>query len=503
MSRKSRALLSLATGFGTGYLGAQRQTKMDQEREEDRSMRRAEHDARMGEVQEQKNLRVSLADAARPATVEEGAGGAIRPASMDDRDVGGADTQGMPNGGLSLASYRVKDKAFDTKPAAEAEVAAYNAPDARRARQVEALDAAGKPAEAMTLANATAVQRQNQAKFTQEQLAQAQKMKSEGFIEAAKASRTGDPQAVFEAFNRSGAMKLVEPPTVTPAERDLPGIGKVQTFDYVARVLGPDGAPREVKVNSHDLSMQTLPFEKMLEFGLKGQGADMKAQKTLADMGNATERLRLTGEVNAAKAEAAAAKATKAAEGKPLPISAANGLLSNQQNLRRAQQALAMVNGETVDGAVGDPNATGKKGWIPNQVLNRMDPAGVETRAAIADLGSLVIHDRSGAAVTASEFPRLAPFIPTEKDDAATVKKKLALFTKNYQAVVDDASEFYKSSGYRVPTEVLKSVKGSSSASKTANLPDNVPRVSSPADAMKLAPGTVFIDSNGVTRRRP
>ncbi len=137
---------------------------------------------------------------------------------------------------------------------------------------------------------------------------------------------------------------------------------------------------------------------------------------------------------------------------KPLPGTAAKGLLDNQQNLRRAQKALALVQGLTVDDEAGDKSATGKKGWVPNQILNRMDPAGIATRAAIADLGSLVVHDRSGAAVTASEFPRLAPFIPTEKDDATTVEKKLSLFVKNYAGIIDDATEFYRDSGYKVPT---------------------------------------------------
>ena len=45
-----------------------------------------------------------------------------------------------------------------------------------------------------------------------------------------------------------------------------------------------------------------------------------------------------------------------------------------------------------------------------------------------------VIHSRSGAAVTAAEFPRLAPFIPSEKDDADTVKDLVSS-----HAVVDPA----------------------------------------------------------------
>jgi hypothetical protein len=147
----------------------------------------------------------------------------------------------------------------------------------------------------------------------------------------------------------------------------------------------------------------------------------------------------------------------KAAILKALPTGPAKALLENIDNLRRSERALALATGESVDGMKGDKEATGKKGYFPNQILNRFDEKGVDTRAAIADLGSMVIHDRSGAAVTASEFPRLAPFIPTEKDDAATVQKKLKLFVKNYGAIIDDQVNFYKETGYKVPVEALKS----------------------------------------------
>lgn len=137
---------------------------------------------------------------------------------------------------------------------------------------------------------------------------------------------------------------------------------------------------------------------------------------------------------------------------RPMPSSAAGGLLENRRNARRAVDALALLNGETLPGGTqGDPNATGLKGYLPNQLLNRLDPAGVDTRAAIADLGSMVINDRSGAAVTAAEFPRLAPFIPSEKDDPETARKKLQNFARNYGAVVNDTEEFYRASGYNVP----------------------------------------------------
>jgi hypothetical protein len=140
-----------------------------------------------------------------------------------------------------------------------------------------------------------------------------------------------------------------------------------------------------------------------------------------------------------------------------LPTSAAQKLMENQQNLRRAEQALTLIQGGSVGDAKGKKSATGMKGFLPDAILQRIDPSGVDTRAAISDLGSLVIHDRSGAAVTAAEFPRLRPFIPTHTDDPATVEKKLKRFVGVYKDVVGEAVDFYKESGYRVPGETLRS----------------------------------------------
>lgn len=151
-------------------------------------------------------------------------------------------------------------------------------------------------------------------------------------------------------------------------------------------------------------------------------------------------------------------------DGKPLspklkeaPPAVQAAVLGNAQNLARAERALALATGQNIGepaqgGQQGDKNATGWKGYLPNQVLNRVDPKGVDTRAAIADLGSLVIHDRSGAAVTAAEFPRLAPFIPTEKDDAVTVKKKLQRFVQVYREELSAMQGAYNpTTGYRPP----------------------------------------------------
>lgn len=89
-------------------------------------------------------------------------------------------------------------------------------------------------------------------------------------------------------------------------------------------------------------------------------------------------------------------------------------------------------------GAIGGKRGMGDfispLGGISDKVNQMVDPKGVNARASLSNIASLVIHDRSGSAVTVSEFPRLAPFIPRQSDDAATAKKKLAKLKQAIEA---------------------------------------------------------------------
>lgn len=293
-------LAAFTAGLGSGYLNASRQAKLDAQGDEDRAMRKQEFDAKMDDVNQAKSLRLSLADAARPIGVQQGAGGSVRPDSMDNRDVGLPENADLPNGGLTLGNYKVAGKGYQDASTADAAAAAQNTPDAIAKRQGQAYRLAGQPGQALDI-------EQKQAAITGAQITQAKKIKEEGFIDAARASRTGDPQAVFDAFNKSGTMKLTGMPTVTPVERELPGIGKVTTYDYSGQVIGPDGQPKDVKVNSHDFSMQTLPFEKALELQRKGTDSDNKATYQQGMIDNKIKQLELTGQIAEAKAMRAAA----------------------------------------------------------------------------------------------------------------------------------------------------------------------------------------------------
>jgi len=119
-------------------------------------------------------------------------------------------------------------------------------------------------------------------------------------------------------------------------------------------------------------------------------------------------------------------------------------LFENDAALRKVEDALK---------AVGKyPDALGVSNYLGDTIRQRTDPEGVPARALVADIGSLKIHDRSGAAVTASETPRLKPFIPAATDDVETVKKKLGLFKEEYSAIQQDIRETYsREQGYRTP----------------------------------------------------
>jgi len=133
----------------------------------------------------------------------------------------------------------------------------------------------------------------------------------------------------------------------------------------------------------------------------------------------------------------------KGNQNKPLPSAQATAYVNNNVALGNIDNALK--------DAEANPKAFGLKGMLPNSVLTRLDPKGVQARASIANLGSLKIHDRSGAAVTASETPRLLPFIPTPDDDLPTIRTKLNGFKREYNLMQQNIEDFAATQGYRSP----------------------------------------------------
>jgi hypothetical protein len=97
------------------------------------------------------------------------------------------------------------------------------------------------------------------------------------------------------------------------------------------------------------------------------------------------------------------------------------------------------------------PDATGiLKGITPGIILNRFDKEGTALRAALTELAATKVHDLSGAAVSASEFGRLKPFLPQPTDDANTIKTKLAGMKAEIQDIMNATNSIYsEDQGYK------------------------------------------------------
>lgn len=125
-----------------------------------------------------------------------------------------------------------------------------------------------------------------------------------------------------------------------------------------------------------------------------------------------------------------------------LPAAIVTKVLDMRGNLRKVEEGLAAVNAH--------PEAFGMQNYVPGY-STYADQAGNQYRQAVADLGSMIIHDRSGAAVTASEQPRLKPFIPAATDPPRVVKDKLTRFKQVLNEMESDYRDYYQSQGFAVP----------------------------------------------------
>lgn len=144
-------------------------------------------------------------------------------------------------------------------------------------------------------------------------------------------------------------------------------------------------------------------------------------------------------------------------EPKPVPEPVLKALLTNSTSERQVDTALQLLNGKTVDGLKGDPSAIGPiQGRVPDTVLQKTNPEGVITRAAIADIGSMIIHDRSGAAVTISEMPRLIPFIPSITDSPEAARAKLTRMKAELTNIGNEYRAVHEASGYKMPATGLQ-----------------------------------------------
>lgn len=135
--------------------------------------------------------------------------------------------------------------------------------------------------------------------------------------------------------------------------------------------------------------------------------------------GNEIRRINKTGQLFTISPETGEYRAHSGAT-QPKPSTAA------VKNAKEANAGIAGID-DALKSIKDNPQALGLINALPfsETVRQYTDPEGIATRAKVANIGSLKIHDRSGAAVSAAEFPRLRPFIPQQSDSPEAAKKKL------------------------------------------------------------------------------
>lgn len=183
---------------------------------------------------------------------------------------------------------------------------------------------------------------------------------------------------------------------------------------------------------------------------------------------------------------------TNASAGRPLPPPVIKGLVENNQNIRKIDNAIAALDKY--------PDAFGAANYWGDSIRQRSDPKGVDPRAKVADIGSLIIHDRSGAAVSASEFPRLAPFIPQATDAPEVVRTKLINLKNNIQMMQEETQQtFSVDQGYK-PFEASPGAQPAAQPAPTAAPAPAQGQRLTPQQAAALPSGTPFVGMDGISR---
>jgi len=137
------------------------------------------------------------------------------------------------------------------------------------------------------------------------------------------------------------------------------------------------------------------------------------------------------------------ARSNKGTVLKNLPAAQSGAYTGNASTIKDIDDAMKAVQE--------NPNAFGLQFGISDEANQRLDPKGVGPRAKVANIGSLKIHSRAGSATTASETPRLKPFIPAVHNDPKAILDKLKELRAEAERHNDSIIEFATTQNYKSP----------------------------------------------------
>lgn len=209
---------ALAAGVN-GWMRGADYVKQNERDEEDLQWKKDQRARVKKEQAEADKLQADLKAAAAPVAMTEGAGGMVKPDTMDNRDVGLPENAALPNGGLQQDGYAVAGQAFSDKDAAQAALTKANAPQAVNQRVAAAYRQNGQIDKALSVENA-------------DRTAESQKMQLADQVwkrDLGNAMRGGhDGLAALATQSEAGPMKGLNVKAVPSAD------GKTVTYSAVA-----------------------------------------------------------------------------------------------------------------------------------------------------------------------------------------------------------------------------------------------------------------------------
>jgi hypothetical protein len=187
------------------------------------------------------------------------------------------------------------------------------------------------------------------------------------------------------------------------------------------------------------------------------EGQNRRADATLAE----TARHNRASEGTAATMAATAAeRAAHPGGNRPLPAAVTQGIVTNNVALQQIDNAIQQIRDHP--GAMGMSNALGGS-FLKDQFSP--DPANIAARATVANLSSMQIHNRTGAAMSKTEWERLRPFLPTDVDNPTTAITKLQGLRRQVELETTQMQTLY---GARVPEGAFPAAADVPDAAKPA-----------------------------------
>jgi hypothetical protein len=242
--------------------------------------------------------------------------------------------------------------------------------------------------------------------------------------EAAKAFPIAEPQKLPMGFtsNEDGS---ITPMPISGAD-GIKNYADYQLAIAQQKAMMPGyGEPERLQLAFQDQALQQ-------------DAAARSAQAQQAQMQMEAERLRLSQQ--AAERQDQQAKEAKLQN---VPATHKMAYVENAAALKKID--------DTIDAIKSNPEALGIKNMLGDTISQRLDEKGVPTRASVAEVGRVKLHDLSGAAVSASEAPGLMPLIPSVNDSAEAAVEKLLNLRKHYEEINGQFESMYSGSGYRDP----------------------------------------------------